>query len=359
MSDTTPNIPSKVLERIKKLMSVASAGEGRVNENEAANAAAMAQQLAADYNLELAQLELDGGSDAPAGGKREKTQVDHSAMYKYQRDLMGAIAGTHFCRHFIVEVHAMSFGKMRCVKRHVLLGRDVNVKAAIMVYDYLIETMDRLLPYTGMEKRGRSALLWLEGCSDRLGVRLRDKRHAMEEEGKRRRAEEETRSKHPGAAPSGNALVLSDVYSSEDDFNNDYIRGVPPGTTARERKEREARYEAQQAERQAKRQRLIDAGYSDEMARLMANGYPEREAEEILARERARLNAIAAPPKPETDAQRRKRQEREARQERDSERRYWKANARARTAEYQAGSRTGANIGLDDQIAGGKTGALK
>ena len=352
MSDTN-RIPEKVLAKIQKLMAIAKAGDGRVNENEASTAASLAQQLAADYNMELAALELMGTSDAPLGGKREKKSHDRAAMYLFQRTLMAAIATTNFCKHFVVEEHAQSFGKQRKVKRHVLLGRDINVRATIMMYDYLMDTMDRLLPYQGMQKRGREALLWLDGCATRLRDRLQEKREEMQRETEAKKREEDARSKHPGSAPSGNALVLSDVYSSEEDFNNDYMNGWEPGTTARRRKEWQAGYEARMAEqiaRQAeKRARLISVGYSGEILDLLMQGYDESAALEVIKdREKDRRRAE----KPETEEQTRKRHEREERQNRDYYYRQARANRKYSDPAYQAGAQAGTNIGLDTQVGG-------
>jgi hypothetical protein len=41
-----------------------------------------------------------------------------------------------------------------------------------------------------------------------------------------------------------NALVISDVINTEEDLNNDHVMGWPMGTSARNRKDREARQEA-------------------------------------------------------------------------------------------------------------------
>ena len=344
-SSTDGSIPDTVIRRIKKLLSLAN--DGRGNEAEMQSAAAMAQSIISAYGVELAQLESQSPEGAPQGGKREKSAHDRSAMYAYQRDLMEGIAATHFCKYFTTEVQKESFRKLRTVKQHVLLGRSINVQACTMLYDYLVDTMDRLLPWQGMEKRGKNALLWLDGCSSRLVERLAAKRREMEAEGERTRKENEARAKHPGAAPRTNALVLSDIYSSEEDFNNDFIMNYEPGTTARNRALFRARQAQQTAEREEKYNALIAAGTNAEHARYLAAGWTMTQ---IVAME-TRYAESSKPTRPETEAQRTKRERAErARDNREWERMH-KARARYHSEAYQMGAQVGSSIGLDSQVS--------
>lgn len=370
MSDTTTlgAIDENVIRRIQKLLALAGKNP---NEHEAAAAAEKAMALAAAHGMELAQLEAKTESTGPMGGKREKKVHDRAAMYKYQRTLMNAVAGVHFCKHFVNEVETLSCGKMRKAKRHVLLGRELNVQMALMTYDYLVETMDRILPYQGMDKRGRQALLWLEGCADRLAARLILKRRMLEEESRAAAREAEVRAKHPGAAQTGNSLVLADAYSSEEDYNNDFEQGWEPGTTARMKREQKARNAAAMAEWEAgrpareaaARQRREDAKAKAEamnvdpailtrLIYLFTQGwYTDAECLEKAQAEHKKAQAQSrAIGKPETEAQRAKRE----RAERVYEDRRWREeqrhNRKYGSAEYQAGSRTGEKIGLDTQV---------
>jgi len=339
-------IPDNVINRVRKLLAVAN--DGRGNENEAANAAAMAQSIIAEYGLEMAQLADTPSSDPSAS--RSKTSHNRAAMYSYQRSLMEAVAKVYFCRHFIIEEHAESFGKMRKVKRHALLGRNINIQVATMVYDYLIDTMDRLLPYQGMEKRGKNALLWLDGCSSRLISRLDQKRRQMEEDSDRKRREDETRARHPGAASAGNAMVLAELYSNEDDLNTDFIHGLKPGTTTAERKASQARWAAQKAQLDDKRAALIAEGIDEDLARYIASygGVLGRKyyADYLAEKEKSERQVS----KPETEAQRRKREERQERENNHYRQQSQRRNAKLYEPAYQAGLNTGAHIGLDDQL---------
>jgi hypothetical protein len=147
------NANETLVRRIRKLLGLS---RGDANEHESAAAAAKVHELLAEHNLSMAQIHQDTGSSDTT--KRVKTSHDRSAMYQFQQDLMRSIAKTNFCLYFFETTQAESFGKMRKVKRHVLLGSALNMNVSMMLYDYLMDTMDDRLPFTGMEKRGRDAL---------------------------------------------------------------------------------------------------------------------------------------------------------------------------------------------------------
>lgn len=309
-----PDTNDALMAKVRKLLAVnAAAG---ATEAEAATAATLVQNLLTAHNLTMAQVE----AAAPqAAAKRTKAQSDRAAMYKYQQTLMAVLAANNFCKHFLVTVKAESFGKTRSVKRHVILGREANVQVTLLTYDYLIAAMDRLLPYTGMEKRGKDALLWLEGCTDRLTHRLRQKRREAEQASPAPSA--------PGGAP-GTALTLVDVYASEESLNEDFHRGLPAGTTAARQAANEAAREARMAEVRAKFpgettyvQQLLASGYTLEEARKWDKHWDSRRYRESSAR------------------------------------RYAKAQERRSAGAYRSGYAAGDEIGLDDQVRGPGEGA--
>lgn len=346
-----PDKQEALVARIRKLMAMTEAAG--CTEAEASNAASRIQAILAEHNIDMA--EVASISDAPE--KREKTAHQRAAMYRYQRTLMAALAKNNFCMHFINEVTKPDprgrFGQ-RTVKCHFLLGRMVNVHVTAMTYDYLVDTMDRLLPYLGMQKRGKEALLWLEGCTDRLVERLDERREAAEAESAAKAREERTRRAHPGAATDGRALVvLTDVYGTEEELNLDALHGFEPGHHARVRAERERRNSAVQA--------LKDQGIRFGVAWDMVNYGLDRAAAE--ARNPEQVSVYEAPdPTPETEAQRSKRRQRD---ERESAR-YWERLGRKQRAEderrshpdYLAGRRTADNVGLDNQVNQTRKGRL-
>ena len=314
MSDT----PTETLiRRIQKLLALAESP----NENEAQAAAAKAQTLLAAHGLEMAEVnahKAKSGTLAPESFEpRTRDDLRSSAMYSYQQQLMRSIASNNFCYYMLTErtkEDPRARNGVRVVKTHTLIGSHLNVTVATMLYEYLIQTMDRLLPWQGMEKRGKEALLWLAGCSDRLQERLQDIRLQQEQE----QAEAAEKAKGDGRS----LVTLREVRSTEADLNRDFLYGQKPGTTAANR----AKWAAQRAAQEA------------EFAQSVAT-QTSRPIETI---------------KPETAAQKRKREERQARQEKrwqeQSDRRFWKQYDRKRSAAYQAGSEAGNDIGLDKQI---------
>lgn len=331
---------SNIVERARKLLALRD--HAGTNENEAALAASKLQELLAEHNLSMATVEASqarsGVTSSPETEKREKKQHERSAMYRYQQDLMRALAKNNFCMYFMTDVRAESFGKERIVKRHVLLGRESNVAVTQLTYDYLVDALDRLLPYEGMQKRGKDALLWLSGGADRLVERLDALRDKMETESAKKAQDKSVRAKHPGAATTGNALVvLADVYGSERDLNADALEGLEPGTTARRRREHAAEQSARVAAMAAKEKELLAMGHPEVNVWYLARGLQP-----------------PAPSSTETDAQRRRRLEREARQNNKWQDRYnhrlHKDAQRRADPVYRAGASKADEIGLDDQI---------
>lgn len=329
MSNTTEDM----LAKVEKLLALAASG----NEHEAALAASKAQELLAKYNLDLSML----GAASTKAEKRGQEEHDKAAMYKYQRRLMETLANINFCRHRIIEgMRKDPKGVMRKAKRHVLIGRTVNVRATQQMYDYLVTRMDDLLPYQGMEKRGKAALLWLEGATATLCRRLRDKRREMERETEK-------------AAQTGSGMSLVVVTADEDDYNNDIENGWPLGTTAEQKAQQKASYAEVAAKTKARLEeaQIMYPHAPEFVHRHMSYGYTFEEAmknwEEHQA-EKAKAERAAA--KPETEAQRRKREERDARYNE----RYWakreKQMAKYDDPAYQAGRRAAKDISLDDQI---------
>lgn len=235
MSETA--IPASIVARVKKLLALAG---NNSNEHEASAAAEKAQALMVEYNLELAE----GGETGAAEADRAKADPRLEARREWQVTIMRNLAANNFCMHWTVErrdVNASGKGQVRNRTWHMLIGRKANVEMTLSMYRYLTDAMARLNPY--QDGRDRSHISWFAGCADRLASRLATLRREAEAASRARR----------GETPRGNGtdLVLSDVYSSEDDLNRDMRYGYDPGTTARQRAEYEAQFAAREAARKA------------------------------------------------------------------------------------------------------------
>ncbi len=293
--ETTPNANDKVIDRVRKLMALAN-NKG-ATEAEAQNAAAMAQRILQDNGLSMAQIERAGkaAQAEEMGGKREKKNTDRRAMYRWQRELMEALAKNNFCLALEDVIERFDGRKMRKSKTYILIGREINVITTTIMYDYLSQTVRRLATTEGYDHAGneRDHHIFLEGATSRIIERLDDQRAEREAEDERRAKEEKARTQHPSAAPSsgGALIVLSDVYGSETDLNNDHRYGLEPGTTAQRRRDEEAeaeRWRKQQAEIRARRdemyEKLIKGGMDEDVAMHMAyNGMTEERAREYVA----------------------------------------------------------------------------
>jgi len=314
-----------ILLRVKKLLALAH--DGGATEAEAALAAAKVQEILQDHGLTLAQVESVSTDGAP----REKRETTHRAMYEYQRDLMAALAANNFCLHHIAKVfvpHARRDTVTKFIdgervtgyheKRHLLVGRRLNVDVTTAIYEYLLVALRRANPYDHVTVDGKR---FLAGAVARLTERLAERRREREAAS----AAAPTRA----ANGSGRELVLSDVYGTESDLNNDVLNGFPAGTTAAKRREQADRAARQEAEHD----RLVAEGVDTTEAWYRAYGYePERAALYAAKYNRRRARSGRGRTRNWTAG---------------DERHHEKVNSAA----YQAGKAAGDAIGLDDQVA--------
>lgn len=333
-TNTDANEAVKVL--IGKLL--AKANDKATTEAEAASFAEKVQELLQVHGLTLAQVEAAGGSTDT--GQRGKHSTGRKAMYNYQRQLMGALAEMHFCIHQVVE-EADEHGRRS--KRHVLIGRRINVDGTAMLYDYLVTTMRRLVQEAGHAygKSGERDLhYWLEGCAVRLCERLQQKRRERERESAAAEAARQASAQGNGTHKE---LVLTDVYGSEADLNNDTLNNFPPGTTAAKRREAAA----VAARQQAKHDELVAGGMDSTEAWYHAYGYGAEQIARYLEMDKA-------------DAKRRARRRRRGGRGRTTNFTMGdrKHAQKVNSAAYRAGKAAGDNIGLDTQVGNTKRKAL-
>lgn len=319
---------SPVHDRIRKLLALADSARNS-SEAEASSAAEKVQELLQAHNLTLAQVEASGGSGD--GGGRGVIVSDRRALYLWQRRLMESLADNNFCLHRVTEVDALDGRRQRSSRRHQLVGRKMNVDVTLDMYDYLSVAVRRAAADAGYDHatRERDHHRFLDGAVERLRERLAERRREKEAESRLR--EEQARAAS-GANGTHRELVLSDVYGSEADQNNDALNGFPVGTTAtrkREQAEKTARREAEYA-------RLVAEGTEDTEAWYLAHGYGAESAKTYAAEYNRRA--------------RRSRRSRGGRGRaqgftQGQRAHYEKVNSPA----YGAGRAAGSSIGLDEQ----------
>lgn len=337
MSDTLPN--ASTINKIRKLMALADKKSG-ATEHEALAATAKVQELLQEYGLSMAEIEAGGGSTGD-DGKREKTVIKRSSMYRWQRELMETIAEANFCMHHIKEERDEKTG--RWTKRHQLIGRSVNVISVQLMYDYLVTTMKKLVKEAGHAPGTHNEQdyhFWLEGCSERLRERIEERARQSKIKSERKAREEEKRRQHPAYAGSGkNALVLSDVYHNEEELNLDLHYGYAPGTTTRARLEREERNRKVNEHFQ----RLMKDGVDEDEAWLIACGNTPERAKELIANQRKMEAEYEARPQRKSRASTSSRGPSWTKaDQRDFDRRH--------SSSYRAGQQSGEDIGLDKQV---------
>lgn len=220
-----------VIEKVQKLLALAG---NNPNEHEAAAASAKAMALLEAYNLDMMLVERNSGKT----GKREDTKF-MGGLYPWQRQLWNAVAELHFCKYWYIK--GLSKGQ---TYQHRVLGRHENVVSTRVMSEYLQQTIERLAREWaghGSQYFTKSAVSYRDGMAARLVERLQRLRQERLDADERKRREDATRARHPGAAPS-TALVLADVVQMEEDLNNDHLYGE--GWSAKQRANR-ARWQAE------------------------------------------------------------------------------------------------------------------
>lgn len=268
MSDMIVN--DSIFRRIEKLLAIQEANGS--SEGEIANATAAVQRLLEQHNLTLSDVERRGG----AGDQAQRTKDNSLIASPYQpwrAKLMKGVGRNNFC---LVRSQAFRDGQKKR-QRLLVVGREINVRSAKLTYGYVAEAMIRAMMAQGYrltDKTGysREGNAFLEGATSRIVARLDEMRQEREEQSKR-----DAQARQGNG--SGTELVLSDVYGSEADLNNDALNGYPQGTTAARRREQAAREVTQQAEHD----RLVAAGVNSTEAWYRAMGYSAEAAQRYTA----------------------------------------------------------------------------
>lgn len=313
---------SRVLKMAAKLLAVQ---EGRgASEQEAAFAAEKLQQLLQDHNLTMSQVESEQGDGAAPVAARVKDSLElrTAKSQEWRQVLLKGIANNNFC---LAATSLYSGGKVSIV------GRELNVNVTKMTYDYLAEAFVRTAKSQGLTretKTRRDYVYFMHGAVSRVVERLDERR-------RQREAEDAERTQTPSGNGSHKELVLSDVYGSEADLNNDHYNRFPPGTTAARRRETVERTQRQTVEHD----RLVAEGVDSTVAWYRAYGYSEEDATAQAVRF-SRSSRRSG-----------RHSSRAQNWSRRDETEYRKVNSPA----YKAGRQTGNDVGLDGQVGAGST----
>jgi hypothetical protein len=322
---TTP-IDVSIVEKIRKLFAMAERSHG--NEAEAQVAMGKAQELLVKHNLDIATVQEHSKKNGTAAdsGKWDYAKVNRSAMYEWQQQLVNTIATCNFCVHWITT-ETQEYNKRdrydggtmkayRTVKRHKILGREVNVAVVLSMVDYLFETIERLLeePFPNNKDRlSRSAISWRMGVAERLRERIQSKYNEM------RKADYATQ----GEQAYSTALAIVRVDKAEEIANYDFRYGQ--GAWAA-KEENYKKWEIESAEREAREKA--------ELAMKLANETPAQKA----AREREEAKQA------EKDAKANERFWKRYQREQDEK------ESRIDYTAVRAGRQVGDRINLDSQI---------
>jgi hypothetical protein len=261
-----------VIEKVRKLLALAKNND---NEHQAEAAANKARELLEAYNLDLAHVNKETNSFAP----RDKQNL-RGGLYSWQRDLWHQTAQLNFCKYWFIK--GLKAGQQY---EHELLGSKVNVISTTIMAQYLQDAVERLARDWVKENRPgnsifiKEAIAYREGVTSRLVSRmwtLREQR--LREEEAKVKATRETNAAQ--GIYTENALVLSDVISTEEDLNNDHLWGWAMGTSAQKRKEREARQAAadKAAAEALAEQNEYDAAHPEEAAARKAKEKADQDA---------------------------------------------------------------------------------
>jgi hypothetical protein len=271
------------IERIGKLLALAR--DKRGNEAEAQNAMDAALKLLEKHNLDMALVERAKGQGTHA--KRDD-KTSGGGLYKWQRTIWQSVAKLNMCHY--ISLRGLEKGSKY---ENRLIGRPENVLSAKLMAEYLQDTVERLAAEwvrdeypQGTSRFIKEAVIYREGMAARLDERLWWMRHEREEKAREQKAEAFK------AAGGENALVvLTDVIQDEADLNNDYLRGLEPGTTKARRLERDAIYQKWRLENEQKQKAhearmLVDPNYAAEWRLNQQIAENERKREEAKASRR-------------------------------------------------------------------------
>lgn len=225
----------KLIDKLQKIMALTTSPI----EGEAQAATAKLQQMLAQHNLDIADLEQKG---AKAPEIKESGHDLGKAAFKWKLDLAEAVASHFFC-------FALVDRRTKTVK---FIGRPDNVDSMKMLYNWLIEQIKQVSSAKRKEFLADNPtehvdpLRWQVqfgvGVVSRMGERLNELKAKQQEE-------------------AGTALVIHHETEISDYMENIYGYR-PDGKQTKWAKERAERWAKEQAEKEALKESDIEAFYA-------------------------------------------------------------------------------------------------
>jgi Protein of unknown function (DUF2786) len=161
----------RLIEKVRKLLALSTSS----NEHEAALAAEKAQAILAEYNLSMSDVRV------------QSTNEDNFVVNKdirtdsvpWRRRLGAAIAEMYFCKYFYYfekeYIPSRPKGYVR-YDRHNFVGASHNIAVVQMMFQYLIDTIERLANEGSlrfpMNERSQYRTSFKAACSLRVMIRI-------------------------------------------------------------------------------------------------------------------------------------------------------------------------------------------
>jgi len=174
----------RVVEKIRKLMNLAESN----NENEAASAAALAQRLMVQYDLESAVLAAEAGDDA----KEQEEDIEESSMGDLESFARRAAWKDWLIMYITkangVYVYTSHKGMQGKCKTYRLIGQPRHVATVRYLYVYLAREIERHSKAQGKGKGAVWSNTFRQSAALTVGERLKEANRAEADAAKNRLA---------------------------------------------------------------------------------------------------------------------------------------------------------------------------
>ncbi len=215
---TTKNT-STIQEKIQKLLALATSPV----EAEATAAMEKAQELLAKHNLSMADV-LKSGSEK----KFVIVEAKVGDIFAHKRRLGQAVGKLYFCKYFFRVIPTQSKRKnVYNREQHCFAGEQHNADIALMMFNYLSDTIDRLAK-EGADKMDDKKKYWSfqtafkTAASRRLAERIMEKLQAAT----------------APSTSSGNLPALASLYDRAQSEIDDYLDSMMSFTITKTKKQK-------------------------------------------------------------------------------------------------------------------------